>query len=154
MGDDVQIDVQVQDGITPDLNARLARLADKRPVLEAMGQAVVSLAKRAFTQPGIRPAPWAKRKKTYGHPILMRSKDLWQSLFVGNITNESATVGTPKTYAAVQQFGSKKKEGRGSGIPPRPFMPILGTPDSPQWTERAKKAVENAARRQIAAAMK
>ena len=150
----MQVDVQVQDGITPDLNRKLAALSDKRPVLEAMGQAVVSLAKRAFKSPALRPTPWAARKKDYPKPILMRSGDLWQSLHVGEASNDSVTVGSPKEYAAVHQFGSKKKTGRGSGIPPRPFLPFNGLPDNATLTPQADKAIAAAARRMVDEKMK
>ena len=153
----------VEDGITPDLRRRAAALANKRPALLAMGQAVVSLAKRAFGDPSLRPTPWPPRKKAVatgtrdtrgrfqggGHAILRKSGDLWKSIHVGAVGNDSVEVGSPKVYAAVHQFGSKKKTGRGSGIPPRPYFPIDGKPDSARFTPRAEQAVENALRRMI-----
>jgi phage gpG-like protein len=146
----VQVSLNVEsDGITPDLRQRAARLANKRPALLAMGQAVVSLAKRAFSDPGVRPATWKARKREYSHAILRRSGDLWKSIHSEVVGADAVDVGSPKIYAAVHQFGSKKKSGRGSGIPPRPYFPIVGKPKQARFTQRANAAVAGALRRQL-----
>lgn len=148
----MQVHLSIQDNLTPDLRRKVAALSNRRPCLLAMGEAVVSLAKRAFTQPGLRPAEWKERDKrrTWSHPILRQSGDLWQGIHVVQADKESVTVGSPKVYAAVHQFGSNKTAGRGSGIPARPFMPIIGKPDSATLTPRADSAILSAIRRFLA----
>lgn len=49
----------VSDTVTPDLKARLARVQNPEPELRRMGQTLADWAKRAFTVPSKRPAPWA-----------------------------------------------------------------------------------------------
>ncbi|NQT91948.1 MAG: phage virion morphogenesis protein [Lentisphaerae bacterium] len=156
-----------RDGITPSLKSKIRRLENRRPVLKAMGGAVVSLAKSAFTDPGVRPLPWPPRKKKTsgggrdrrgrfvgrGHALLIKSTELRKSLYAGEVTNTSIVVGSPKVYAPVHQFGSRKKTGRGSNIPPRPFFPTIGKPPNARLTPRAGRAVRNAARRQVNAAL-
>ncbi len=51
------------------------------------------------------------------------SQNLHRS-FSWQIKGGTLVFGTNVTYAAVHQFGSKKKSGRGSGIPARPFLGI------------------------------
>ncbi len=47
----------VHDHITPHLEKIAEGIQDRRPILQAMGAEVVSLTKRAFNNPSLRPAP-------------------------------------------------------------------------------------------------
>jgi len=114
-----------KDQITPDLRKKLAGIRDRRPVLEAMGIELVSLTKRAFNDAALRAAPWPPKKD--GSPATLKRKGtLWQSIRITSVTPDAVTVGSDRPYAAVHQLGSSKSKGRGSGIPARPFFPVLG----------------------------
>jgi phage gpG-like protein len=121
--------LQIRDNITPDLARAARNLRNKKPVLEAMGLQLVSLTKRAFTDESLRAKSWPPRKKPAPHQLLRKSGSLWQSIRIAAIGSDSVTVGSDRIYAAIQQFGSAKKSGRGSGIPARPFFPFA-TPES------------------------
>ena len=144
----MQITLQLrQDAITPDLRLKLARVKRLEPVLRAMGQAVVNIARRAFGDPSLRPSPWLARKKSTSKPILVQSGLLKRSPRVTDVTDSYVKVGTDRPYAAVHQFGSKKKKGRGSGIPPRPYFPLSGIPEKATLTRKAEDAMLKAAGR-------
>lgn len=145
----MKISISVRDGISADLAKKIGAMKNARPVLQAMGQSLVNIAKGSFDQPGLRAAVWPQRRRDTGKPLLIRTTSLRRSLRIVSVSNESATVGTDRPYAAVHQFGSSKKKGRGSGIPPRPFWPLTGSPESPQLTPKAAEAVEAAARRAL-----
>lgn len=147
-GDDMQISIQLRsDKITPDLRLKLVRVRRLEPVLRAMGQAVVNIARRAFGDPALRPSPWAARKTTSSKPILVKSGLLKRSPRVVDVTGRYVKVGTDRPYAAVHQFGSKKSKGRGSGIPARPYFPLSGMPDRAVLTPKAERDMLNAAGR-------
>lgn len=115
------------DEITPSL-ARLSSAKTRERLLLGMGTALESLAVRAFDEPGLRPTPWPARKprkKGGGHPLLIKSGDLRQSIHTQQQGSDAVKVGSSKPYAAVHQLGSKSAKGRGGGIPPRPFFPVL-----------------------------
>ncbi len=116
--------LQIRDGISPELARKAAALRDRKPILEAMGLQLVSITKRAFSDPGLRPAPWAARKKPASHSLLRLSGAMWQSIRISDLNNCQVTVGSDRIYAALQQLGSGKGSGRGSGVPARPFFPF------------------------------
>lgn len=124
----MKVSISIDDGISRHLSAKIRRLADTKPILRAAGMALVSIATRAFDEPALRPAAWPPRKRNTGKPLLIRTSALRRSLRVVEVDAASVTVGTDRPYAAVHQFGTKKAKGRGSGIPPRPFFPVIGTP--------------------------
>ncbi|NBW11983.1 MAG: hypothetical protein EBR82_28525 [Caulobacteraceae bacterium] len=111
-----------RDEVSPAL-ARLAGADLQRRAIYAAGTVVMSLAQRAFDEPGLRPARWSRRKSGGSHPLLVKSGTLRQSIHV-QVSGDTARVGNPVIYAAHQQFGSAKTSGRGSGIPPRPYFPV------------------------------
>ena len=135
--------LQIRDTLTPAIQRAARRLADRRPLLEAMGTELVSISKRAFSDPSLRPSPWPARKGTrletnaktgrqktvnaksgqQTHSLLRKSGALYQSIRISGLTQDSVTVGSDRPYAAVHQFGSAKPAGRGGGIPARPFFP-------------------------------
>lgn len=149
----MNISISVRDGISPDLAKKIGAMKNAKPVLHAMGQTLVNLAKRSFDEPALRPAAWPARKKDTGKPLLIRTTTLRRSLRIVQVANDSATVGTDRPYAAVHQFGSRKKKGRGSGIPARPYWPLTGSPEASQLTPKAQEAVAAAAQRQLDASM-
>lgn len=132
--------------ISPQI-AKLARgISDKRPILEAMGLALVSYTKRSFNDASLRGAVWPPKKD--GTPSrLKKTGALWQSIRIVNLGKSSVTVGSDRVYAAVHQFGSTKVAGRGSGIPARPFFPFI----SGRIIPRARQSIESAAMAKIRA---
>jgi phage gpG-like protein len=113
--------VSIKDQISPQLIKLARRLENRRPILEAMGEQLVSLTKRAFDEPAIRPANWAPVKKTgkKNKPLIMYGA-LFQSIKISALSNNSVTVSTDRPYAAIHQLG-----GRTRPIPARPFFPFL-----------------------------
>lgn len=111
-----------KDEISPDLNKKIHR-ADQgtKLALTAAGQQVISITKRAFTDPSLRAQSWAPRKDKKTHALLQKSTMLRKSMRITGLTKKTVTVGSDRVYAGVQQLGSKKKSG---GIPARPFFPI------------------------------
>lgn len=137
------------DTITPDLSARLRRVKDRTRIHRAMGMAVVSIAKRAFNSPSLRPSAWAKKKD--GTPSTLRDTGtLAKSPRIAFATHGGVTVGSDRYYAAIHQLGGstpphvirpvkgkalnipgiglrKKVNHPGSKIPARPYFPFDAT---------------------------
>ncbi|MCA1963839.1 MAG: phage virion morphogenesis protein [Prosthecobacter sp.] len=106
------------DEISPSL-ARLGTQKLRDQLLMGMGTVMVSMGQRAFDEPQLRPAPWAKRKSPKGkHPLLIKSGDLRQGLHLSKAGSDTVRVGSPARYAATHQLGR-------DAIPPRPFFPVL-----------------------------
>lgn len=112
------------DDISPSLS-RLASEQLKDKLLMGAGTVIQSLAQRAFDEPGLRPSSWPARKTGGTHPLLIKSGDLRQGIHVQKTGTDTVRVGSPTKYAAHQQLGSAKTSGRGSGVPARPFFPVL-----------------------------
>lgn len=88
--------------------------------LADIGQAVASRATLAFRSEPIRPSPWAPRKPSKrddGHPLLIKSGSLRQSIGYKVVGKDTVVVGTDRKYAGYHQFGTKH-------MPARPFMPL------------------------------
>lgn len=135
--------LQIRNGISPAIARLASRVHDRRPILEAMGLEFVSLSKRAFTTPSLRPLPW--RDKVDGTPATLRqSGALWQSIRVAEVTNSSVTAASDRPYAAIHQLGGEIKRGDTViKMPARPFFPILDgklTPAAKQRIEAVAKA--------------
>ena len=117
--------IMVKDNVSP----ALKRLSDPALITKATlaaGTALLSLSTRAFDEPGLRAAPWPQRKPSKAtNPLLIKSGTLRQSGHVEMQGADTVKVGYPPPYAAVHQLGSSKSSGRGSGIPPRPFFPVI-----------------------------
>lgn len=122
-----------RDTLNPSLRAAVRAARNKRPIHEAMGLAVVSLAIRSFTEPNLRPARWPERKAVAvtelgttkagrtsfarsrattqnAHPLLQLSTALRKSLRVVNATARGAAVGSDRKYAAIHQLGGTTRE--------------------------------------------
>ena len=135
------------DTISPGLARAIRSTNNPRPILEAMGLQLAAITKRAFTDPALRASAWAPRKGGGSHQLLRKSGALWHSPRISELTNSSVSVGSDRIYAAIQQFGSSKKSGRGSGIPARPFFPFKAR----AMTPIARQKIERIARAKIAA---
>lgn len=129
---------KITDTLLPDMRRRIALAGDKRPLLEAMGQAVKSLSVQAFTDSAKRPAYWAPRKDKKTHALLQLSTMMRKSIRVTGFTSDSVLVGSDRPYAATHQLGR-------DGISARPFMPFYKsgqmTALGQQRTDRALRAV-------------
>ncbi len=142
--------LRVRDEITPGLATLARRISDKRPILEAMGVALLSVTTRAFNQPSLRAAPWPAKKD--GTPATLRKNQvLVRSWRIASVSQSAVVIGSDRPYAAVHQLGSRKKRGRGSGIPPRPMLPFGA---DRQMTDLGRRRVEAAARAKIRSMLK
>lgn len=122
--------------LTPRL-AKMARaMADRRPVLEAMGTQLVSLTKRAFNDSALRAAPWPP-KNDGSTSRLKKTGALYQSIRIVSISRTAVTVGTDRPYAAAHQLGSSKRN-----LPPRPFFPFLSGRMIPSAQAKVRATVE------------
>lgn len=139
-------------GITPSLLAKVKRAENPQRALEAMGLAVVSLAKRNFTMPAGRPAAWAplkpatitaKKRAGRSEKPLQRTGTLAKSPRVTKVTRSTVTVGSDRkaggqSLAAIHQLGAPKAK-----IPARPFFPFHGSTGQP--TAKAQSLIRQAA---------
>ncbi len=137
-----------------------------------MGVAIVSLAKRAFLQPGLRPSSWAP-KKDGSASRLRDTGTLAKSVRVISAGPGEAIVGSDRRYAAIHQLGGTtpptiirprfkralawpgmkggpyaKVKHPGSKIPARPYLPFHATG---QPTARAVEVIEAALRAKLVA---
>lgn len=162
----------ISDTISPNL-AALARLAsDQVGLHRAMGLAVVSLAKRAFLQPALRPTSWEDKKD--GTPSRLRDTGtLAKSIRLIAASPGEAIVGSDRKYASIHQLGGTtpptiirprfkkalawpgmqggpyaKVKHPGSKIPARPYLPFYATG---QPTMRAVQVIESALRAKLQA---
>jgi len=158
--------IEISDTISPALVRMIRATRNPMPVLEAMGLALVSLTKRAFTEPALRPQPWPARKGQMRNPLLVRSTLLRRSIRVVRVSGTEVEVGTDRPYALAHQFGSdpyvikprNKKAlfwpGAGHpvkivhhpGLPARPFFPF--TPAG-EMTATAKTKIRAAAEAKV-----
>lgn len=144
--------VTIRDTLTPGLKKAAAKVADRRPILEACGEQLVSITKRSFNDPALRAAPWAtlksatiaeKLKAGKSSAILKRNVQLAISWNVVGLTASTVTVGTDRPYAPYHQFGTKR------GIPARPMLPFIGGPDSAVLAPWARAKLKKIAERQL-----
>lgn len=131
--------MELRDKLSPSLASLAAGIENKRPILQAMGGELASLTRRAFNEPGLRPAPW--RAKWDGSPAtLRRNQVLVRSIAITDLSNSHVTVSTDRLYAAIHQFGGEiRAKGKalrfalGGNIvfakkvvmPARPFFPFI-----------------------------
>ena len=147
------------------LTPAIAKLAQNchnpTPILQAMGNTLVSMTKRAFNDASLRPAAWPAVKKSRG-AALKQSGAMWQSIRITSLNGNEVRVGTDRPYAPYHQYGTdpytisakmKKmlhwpgarhpvKTVHHPGLPPRPFFPFN---DSGEMTLLAKDKVKTAA---------
>jgi phage gpG-like protein len=159
-----------RDLLTPELRRLARKVADKKPILEAMGLALVSVTQRAFNDPALRPAPWRQVRDPSGQfrAPLKRSGLLWKSARITSLDAHAVTVGTDRPYAAAHQFGTgpytiRPRSKRAlywpgaphpvrvvhhPGLPARPFFPF---DSSGRMIARARDTVRAAAAAKIRA---
>lgn len=115
---------QLNDGISPDLVRKANTVGDKRRHLQAMGDAVKSLSKRAFTDSSLRATSWPARKDDKPHLLLQKSTSLRKSIRVISVSSTKVVIGSDRKYAAIHQLGGKAGRGKKSKIPARPYLPF------------------------------
>lgn len=117
--------------------------AERREVMQGIGLQLVSLAKRSFQEPALRPSDWPARLSGGDHALLKKRGDLWRSLRVTATTSNSVTCGSDRKYAGIHQHGGTIRAKTSGGlrfkigdrwvtkakveIPARPFFPITAT---------------------------
>lgn len=101
----MRISTTFRDTIGPDLASKASGLGRLAPVAEAIGLAVVGIAKRSFNDEALRQTTWPAKKRPNGQPLLKYTGNLWQSLRVAQVTAHSVTVGSDRPYAAIHQLG-------------------------------------------------
>lgn len=114
----ISVDTSQFDKKLADFPAALAR-AQKRALPE-IGQAVQSRSTLAFRTPQLRPSDWPARKPSKrddGHPLLIKSGALRQSISWKLEGLDTVVIGTDKKYAPYHQHGTKH-------MPARPFFPV------------------------------
>ncbi len=141
--------IRGRDTISPSLMRALRTGGNARPVLQAAGLVIEARAKRAFDEPGLRPAAWAalkpstlraKAAKNLSSQILRANGTLWRSIRITELLATRVTVGTDRFYAKFHQLGTKR-------MPARPFFPFLA---DGRLVPAAKARVELAMRRKLA----
>jgi phage gpG-like protein len=124
------------DTLSPALEKRLATARNRTFMHEAIGNALVALTKRAFTESAVRPSAWAP---LYGGSAstLYKSGTLAKSVRLISTTASAVQLGSDRKYAAIHQFGGiiRAKPGgylklpggiyrKKVTIPARPYFPF------------------------------
>jgi phage gpG-like protein len=150
--------LSIRDTLTPGLKKLAGMIADKKPILEAVGLQLVSITRRSFNEPALRAAPWAplkaatlkaKLKAGKSSAILKRDIVLARSWRVSSLTNSTVTVSTDRPYAVHHQFGAPK-----AGIPARPMLPFIGGPDNAVLAPWAREKLTKIAQAKVASLLK
>lgn len=123
--------------VSPDLARRIAATkgAKKAALLKAVSDVLAETAKGAFNNASYRPTPWPDKKD--GTPATLRLNQLLtRSPRTVGATPRKAILGSDRHYAAVHQFGGKKKR-----IPARRYMPFIDKAPSPLAIKRGREAI-------------
>lgn len=138
-----------RNSLSPELRRMARGIRDTRSLHEALGLGLVSLAKRAFNQPALRPKAWPPLKGG-GAARLRKSGTLAKAQRVTSVSTRNVTVGNDRPYGAIHQLGgrtaartirpknrralrfqlggrtifAKKVKHPGSDVPPRPYLPF------------------------------
>ena len=112
--------IQIKNTISADLLAKARAVKNRKPLLAAMGEAVVQLGKGAFNDASKRPTDWAPRKKEpkKPHPLMLFSQELRDSI-QAKVSGDTVVISSPKAYAAAHQFGVPEHN-----LPSRPYLPF------------------------------
>lgn len=159
----------IRDNISPKLSRMAAAAKRPEPIFRAMGTTFLSLVMGNFKSADYRPAPWPAKKD--GSPATLQKSGTLSRSFHLTVTNTHATVANPMVYAAIHQFGSegyvsgkqdkvvqvKHLQGgldmtivsTNSGIPPRPFFPVVSGKLTPAAEEKIQAAGQRAASKQF-----
>lgn len=129
------------------LEALCRQLADTRPLMTELAEAVVSQTQDSFErQAGPDGAAWqpSLRAQLTGGQTLVDSGQLLASISGEvEVGPEAVIVGSSKAYAAVHQFGGRAGRGLAVTLPARPFLP------GPETVDMAE--INNAIERHFAA---
>lgn len=159
----LHINIQINDQVTPAICQLQAKLHNLTPLCNSIGIALVSLAKRAFDEPNLRPSTWPPKRD--GSTATLRYTGLlWRSLRVISSHPTGVVIGSDRPYAAIHQLGGKtaprtilpvrkralywpgakhpvrRVQHPGSRIPARPFFPV--TPDGNLTADALQKIRE------------
>jgi len=109
--------------------------AKKAAMLKAISDVLAETAKGAFNNPGYRPTSWPD-KADGTIATLRRDQLLARSPRTVSATPRKAILGSDRHYAAVHQFGSKRK-----GIPARRYMPFIDKTPTALAIKRGREAM-------------
>ena len=118
-------ELSFRDTLSPAMKAKLERMGDTRPILEAGGFALMQCALGAWRDEHMRPEPWkplapatvARKAKAGKTAMLIFERHMQQSLRVGVPSGNQVEVGNDAFYAPFHQFGTAR-------MPARPFIPM------------------------------
>lgn len=96
------------DTLTPDVRLMMGRLQNPREAYDAMGLAIVSIAKRAHTDASLRPHVWPALRSG-GQSTLQRETQMRRA-WRHEATGTGAVVSNSTKYAAHHHWGTKAKE--------------------------------------------
>ena len=133
-----KVDTSKFDRMLSDIPAASERA--KQQALKDIGAEVKSQAELAFRHPQYRPSPWAPRKESKsddGHPLLIKSGALRQSIGWKLQGSDTVVIGTDRKYARYHQTGTKN-------MPARPVFPVKDGNLTPRVERRVKGIVDKA----------
>ena len=147
------------DGITPAVRALIKKLdgSGRQKVMEVIGMAMRNWAMEAFTNPAMRPTPWAAKRDGTASTLQGKSPVLRRSLRV-EATASEVTIGTDRAYALIHQLGGVIEAKAGGALrfqaggkwftakkvtmPARPYLPVM--PGGAMMPAAAEEAMEAA----------
>jgi phage gpG-like protein len=144
-------------GVLAEDLSELIALAQEPALMEGIGTALASLARRSIDEPDLRASPWAPRKnRKLTHPLMRLTGELGKSPGVRTFTASTVTVGSDRPYFRAHQYGAtiptrhtgyqftgsgkQKPKQSYSHLPARPLFPIL---TNGQLTPRAEQEVRD-----------
>lgn len=132
--------------ISPALTTLAAKAKNPSAIFRSMGTTFKSITEGNFNSVGaaLRAKPWPAKKD--GSPATLKKKGVLSTSFHLEVSATSAKLSNPMIYSAHHQFGSSKSTGRGSGILPRPFYPVLDG----KLTPAAERLISRAGERALA----
>ena len=135
---EIKVDTSKFARFLSDLPAAIERA--KQQALRAIGAEVKSQAERSFRHPQYRASPWAPRKESKrddGHPLLIKSGALRQSIGSKLEGTDTVVVGTDRKYARYHQTGTKN-------MPARPVFPVKDGNLTPRVERKVRGIVDKA----------
>ena len=100
---------------TTDFSRKLADFPEalaraRRVALKKVGNIVKNHARDAIKGKAERPRAWEPRKPSKnddGHPLLLKSTNMWNSIDDRVVGDDTVVIGTPAKYASYHQKGTK-----------------------------------------------
>jgi phage gpG-like protein len=124
-----------RDTLSPDIRRRVQLAMTRAMLNKAAADVLAETAKGAFNNASYRPNSWPAKKD--GSTATLRKDNLLaRSPRTGLVTPAKAILGSDRRYAAVHQYGSRKK-----GIPARRYMPFVGKKPTPLAVRRVREAI-------------